>query len=213
MRFDETAASALQEYRKQVATAEAEASGLYLSWLGKLPGVAVRLAVIFEHLYWCGDNEHEAPPDSISERAAVAAIAFLDRYAAPMARRCFGEAALPQVDIDARVLARWIKGIPRSDHQLSRSSSRRSALNQSDMTRYDAAIAELEYGGLAPTPAADHAAGRVSGESARTGTSIRSSGEVLNERLAATSAYAGWGGDPCDVSAKRCNRPKLNFGT
>ena len=108
LRFDETAASALQGYRKQVATAEAEASGLYLSWLGKLPGIAVRLATIFEHLYWCGDNEHEAPPDSISERAAVAAIAFLDGYAAPMARRCFGEAALPQVDIDARALARWI---------------------------------------------------------------------------------------------------------
>ena len=146
LRFDETAASALQEYRKQVATAEAEASGLYLSWLGKLPGVAVRLAVMFEHLYWCGDNEHEAPPDSISERAAVAAIAFLDRYAAPMARRCFGEAALPQVDIDARALARWIK-----EHSPStinaRDLRRAGALSTKDAARYDAAIAELEAAG------------------------------------------------------------------
>ena len=54
------AASALQEYRKQVATAEAEASGLYLSWLGKLPGVAVRLSTIFEHLHWCGDHDEKA---------------------------------------------------------------------------------------------------------------------------------------------------------
>ena len=148
LRFDETAASALQEYRKQVATAEGEASGLYLSWLGKLPGVAVRLATIFEHLYWCGDNEHGAPPDSISERAAVAAIAFLDRYAAPMARRCFGEAALPQVDIDARVLARWIIANPMEQAINSRDLRRARILSaKADMTRYEAAIAELETAG------------------------------------------------------------------
>jgi len=146
LRFDEKAAEALQDYRKQVAAAETDASGLYLSWLGKLPGMAVRLAVIFEHLHWCGDNEGEAPPNSISERATVAAIAFLDRYAAPMARRCFGEAALPQVDIDARALARWIK-----EHSPStinaRDLRRAGALSTKDAARYDAAIAELESGG------------------------------------------------------------------
>src|SRR5262249_29841614 len=106
--FDDRAASTLQAYRTQVAAAETEATGLYLSWLGKLPGMAVRLAIILEHLCWCGDREGESPPEGISEMAATAAIAFLDGYAAPMARRCFGEAALPQVDIDARTLARWI---------------------------------------------------------------------------------------------------------
>ena len=55
LRFDEAAASALQAYRTQVAATEAEATGLYLSWLGKLPGMAVRLAIILEHLRWCGD--------------------------------------------------------------------------------------------------------------------------------------------------------------
>ena len=116
LRFDEKAAGAVQQYRAQVAADETGASGLYLSWLGKLPGMAVRLAVIFEHLYWCGDSEHEAAPASISEKATVAAISFLDEYAAPMARRCFGEAALPQVDIDTRVLARWIKEHSPEDH-------------------------------------------------------------------------------------------------
>jgi hypothetical protein len=69
-----------------------------------------------------------------------------------MARRCFGEAALPQVDIDARTLARWIK-----EHSPStinaRDLRRAGALSTKDAARYDAAIAELESGGwLRPCP-------------------------------------------------------------
>ena len=157
LRFDEKAASALQEYRKQVAAAETEASGLYLSWLGKLPGVAVRLSTIFEHLHWCGDHEEKPAPESISETATVAAIAFLDQYAAPMARRCFGEAALPQVDIDARVLARWIIANPSEPAINSRDLRRMRILPaKADKTRYEAAIAELETAGWLRRPA-DHA--------------------------------------------------------
>ena len=157
LRFDEKAASALQEYRKQVAAAETDASGLYLSWLGKLPGVAVRLSTIFEHLHWCGDHEEKPAPESISETAAVAAIAFLDQYAAPMARRCFGEAALPQVDIDARVLARWIIANPSEPAINSRDLRRMRILPaKADKTRYEAAIAELETAGWLRRPA-DHA--------------------------------------------------------
>jgi len=104
------AADALQLYRRQVAVMETEASGLFLSWLGKLPGMAVRIATNLEHLYWCGDHEQsDRPPEAISARATAAAIAFLDGYATPTARRCFGEATLPQVDRDARMLARWIR--------------------------------------------------------------------------------------------------------
>ena len=110
LRFEPEAAAAIQDYRAQVAEAEAQASSLYLSWFGKLPGMAVRIAIILEHLYWCGDDEEsKQSPASISERATVASIAILDRYAAPMAHRCFGDAALPQVDRDAIALAKGIK--------------------------------------------------------------------------------------------------------
>jgi hypothetical protein len=153
LRFDEDAAAALQKYRTQVAAAESETSGLYLSWLGKLPGMAVRLAIIFEHLLWCGDNEDSPAPQSISERAAVAAIAFLDDYAAPMARRCFGEAALPQVDRDAKVLARCIvSNAPKTVN--SRDLRRAGVLSTKDAARYTVALAELEAAGwLRATPA------------------------------------------------------------
>jgi hypothetical protein len=148
LRFDETAARALQAYRTQVAAAEAEAAGLYLSWLGKLPGMAVRLAIMVEHLRWCGDREGDSPPAYISETAATAAIAFLDGYAAPMARRCFGEAALPQVDIDARALAQWIMAnITEGMTVNSRGLRRDCVLSTKEASRYDAAIAELEAAG------------------------------------------------------------------
>ena len=42
------------------------------------------------------------------------AIAFLAEYARPMARRAFGEAALPEVEGDARRLARWYLRQPRN---------------------------------------------------------------------------------------------------
>jgi Protein of unknown function (DUF3987) len=156
--FTERAATALQEYRTQVAGAETEATGLYLSWLGKLPGMAVRLALIFEHLHWCGDKEEEAAPDLISETAIVAAIAFLDEYATPMARRCFGEAVLPQLDVDARVLARSIIDNPETCTVNSRDLRRARILPaKADVARYEAALAELETAGwLRPAASAQH---------------------------------------------------------
>jgi Protein of unknown function (DUF3987) len=107
--FIEPAAVALHEFRCQAAELETAASGFFLSWLGKLPGFAVRLATIFEHLYWCGDQADGVPsPTRISEKALVGAVAFLSDYSIPMARRCFGEAALPKPEKDAATLARWI---------------------------------------------------------------------------------------------------------
>jgi hypothetical protein len=143
LRFDEGAITALQKYRVQKAEAETEASGLYLSWLGKAPGMAVRIATVLEHLRWCGREDVEPAPDAISEQAAVAAIAFVEEYAIPMARRCFGEAALPQADRDAKALARWIMANkPKTLN--SRSLRRAAALTTRDAHRYDAALAELD---------------------------------------------------------------------
>jgi hypothetical protein len=146
LEFESGAVDAIQEYRTQVAAAEVEVSGLYLSWLGKLPGMAVRLANVLEHLYWCGDNQEQAAPTAVSEQATVAAIAFLNDYAGPMARRCFGEAALPPVDRDARVLARWImSNKPKTIN--SRDLRHAGALTTKDAGRYDAALGELAASG------------------------------------------------------------------
>jgi hypothetical protein len=49
------------------------------------------------------------PPPAVIDADAVArACGFLVEYAVPMARRVFGEAALPEAERDARRLARWL---------------------------------------------------------------------------------------------------------
>jgi hypothetical protein len=154
--FTGAAAVAIQTYRKEVAAIEASAAGLFLSWLGKLPGMAVRLAVVLEHLYWCSAQQTgSAPPAMISERAAIAAITLLDDYAVPMARRCFGEASLPQVDRDSVALARWIAAQEELPPVVNARDLRKaSVLSTKDAGRYDAALIELgEAGWLRPSPA------------------------------------------------------------
>jgi hypothetical protein len=84
-----------------------EASGLYLGFLGKLRGVALRLALVSELLVWAaGDG---AEPRTVSVRSITAALAFLDDYAKPTALRVFGDAALPPVERNAAALARYIR--------------------------------------------------------------------------------------------------------
>jgi hypothetical protein len=97
----------LQEWREEVARMEEGAAGLFLSWLGKLPGFAVRLSLIFGHLAWC-EHGRGNPPGEVTEADLLRALTFLADYAVPMARRCFGEAALPGAERDARRLARWL---------------------------------------------------------------------------------------------------------
>ena len=106
LRFDDDAADALQEWRREVKTMEADRTGLFLSWTGKLPGFAVRLAVIFAHMAWVVAPDGTPAPDRITLDDAARAVGFLADYAVPMARRAFGEAALPEPERDCRRLIR-----------------------------------------------------------------------------------------------------------
>jgi hypothetical protein len=106
--FSDEAADAIQEWREEAAAMAADAAGLFLSWLGKLPGAALRLAVVFEHLEWLASPDGTPPPQAVGADATARALGFLHEYAIPMARRVFGEAALPEAERDARRLARWL---------------------------------------------------------------------------------------------------------
>ena len=93
----------------QVREIERGASGLYLSHVGKWPGLAARLALILELLWWAG-CEKPAPggPTFVTEAAALAAIGFVAEYLQPMARRVYGEAACPSPSATpARSPAGW----------------------------------------------------------------------------------------------------------
>jgi hypothetical protein len=79
---------------------------LYPSWLGKLKGLALRLALILEHLDWC-QAEGCPEPAAIGGLAMERAISLLRAYAIDMAKRTFSEATFTLAGI-GRKTARWI---------------------------------------------------------------------------------------------------------
>ncbi|HJU19082.1 MAG TPA: DUF3987 domain-containing protein, partial [Stellaceae bacterium] len=160
--FEDEAATALQAFREEAAALEQGAAGMFLSWLGKLPGFCVRLANILQHLAWCWDGR-SPEPDRIRLPAASSAADFLESYAVPMARRVFGEAALPQAERDARTLARWLVRQEPVPEIINERDLRRMADGPGirDAARMAAALAELAEGGWArPAPARAEGHGR-----------------------------------------------------
>lgn len=148
------AAELIQAWREDVAQKETQVSGLMVSWLGKLPGYAVRLSLVIEYLWWVGQEELFPEPTGISQDATHTAIAFLDAYAVPMAYRVFGDAGVSQADRDAHSLAKWIinqQTIP--DVVNARELRRAGALPTQDPERYDYALQELsEVGWVRRSP-------------------------------------------------------------
>lgn len=157
--FDDDAAEALQDWRREAKDMEADRTGLFLSWTGKLPGFAVRLATIFAHMAWLVEPHGTPPPNRITLNDVARAIGFLSEYAVPMARRAFGEAALPEAERDARRLARWYRRrpIPRPAIVNARALRRmQDGPGIPTAPRIDAALSELaELGWVRPAPNRD----------------------------------------------------------
>jgi hypothetical protein len=157
--FTDDAADVLQALREEAADLEKSAAGILQSWLGKVPGFCVRLAVILQHLDWCWEGGGD-PPQRIDAWAVESAAEFLEEYAVPMARRVFGEAALPQAERDAHGLARWLIEQKEIPEVINARNLRRMASGPGipDAARMAAALAELaELGWVRPAP------GRVGG--------------------------------------------------
>lgn len=105
----------------------------------------VRLALIFEFLWWTFDHPTDAAPATVSQRAFLAAAGFVHGYALPMARRTFGDAALPLAERDALTIARWIMSQPEPPAIINARDIRRMGLlTVKTPQRYADALAELE---------------------------------------------------------------------
>lgn len=100
----------LQDWVSRRRADAADADGIWAEWLGKQGGVALRIALILEHLWWAAEAPlEEEPPEQISEAAYRAATEFIDRYATPMAARALDVAARPHEDKAAAKLARILR--------------------------------------------------------------------------------------------------------
>ena len=100
------AADVFQEWRTEHYENQ-PSSGLFASHYGKLPGIVLRLALVLEFLWWAAEVNTE-PPSTITKRATDAAAGLVSDYFLPMARRAYGDAALPEDERGARTLGRWI---------------------------------------------------------------------------------------------------------
>jgi hypothetical protein len=89
---------------------QALAGGLLRSAIAKARGQALRLALVLEMLWWCGDDGIAAPPSQISVRAFSAAARLIESFFLPMAERVYGDAVATEAERNAATLARWIMG-------------------------------------------------------------------------------------------------------
>lgn len=105
---------AIAKFENWVADKKVEAladeDGIWGQWLGKQGGVALRLALVFEHLWWASDanSRNLHGPTKVSSRAIKAAMTFIDAYAAPMAAITLNNAVRPTDEQDALQLVRLL---------------------------------------------------------------------------------------------------------
>ena len=75
-------------------------------FLGKGQGYVLRLALLFELLWWASSENEE--PTEISLEAIKTAIELYDTYLIPMCERVYNMYYSPTQNIEARALAKWI---------------------------------------------------------------------------------------------------------
>ncbi|UTS79768.1 YfjI family protein [Phaeobacter piscinae] len=106
--FTDEAAIALQAFREQCRTWEADASGLFKSHIGKMPGLVVRVANVLAHLDWAANPDGE-PVTSINADHVGRACHFVGEHLRPHAHRAYGAAKTPPEVRGAKVIAEIIQ--------------------------------------------------------------------------------------------------------
>lgn len=101
------AADIFEHWQRDNAALDEDAAALFKSFVGKMDGTVLRLALIGEMIRWAWNGGAE--PTAVSPESLAGAAEFVDDYAKPMAQRVYGDAALPLSERNAAVLARYIR--------------------------------------------------------------------------------------------------------
>ncbi|MGP6089854.1 DUF3987 domain-containing protein [Antarctobacter jejuensis] len=105
--FAENTRNLLDKFRIYVRDLEGNAEGLILSFLGKLPGMAVRLSLVLAIMDWASGETDE--PQEISVAHFGKAAHLVAEYLLPMARRAYAERSVSQAELSARALGLLIR--------------------------------------------------------------------------------------------------------
>lgn len=106
--FTEEARNLMDDFRAAVRGWEADAEGPMLSFVGKLPGLAARLALVLGLLDWAAGDVAEEPHE-ITVQHFSRATHLVEDYLLPMARRAYADAAAPKPERAARRLLAIIR--------------------------------------------------------------------------------------------------------
>ncbi len=100
--FTDGARDLMLQFRQAVRGWEAEADGLMLSFIGKLPGLTARLPLMLTFLDWASEGADE--PHEITVKHFRRVAHMVKAYISPMARRAYADAACPKAERAARRL-------------------------------------------------------------------------------------------------------------
>ena len=107
--FDDDAQRLMNDWREACAGWEESAEGLLLSFIGKLPGMAARVSLVLSAIGFAFDGESDPGERQITAAQFGRACHYLETYALPMARRCYGAASVPKQERAARRLLSVIR--------------------------------------------------------------------------------------------------------
>jgi hypothetical protein len=94
-------------YEHKQWDAKLAAGGRLAGAIGKLDGIALRLAQVLELLEWAWRQSNAPEPEQVSLRSVRNALRIIDDWVRPNLERVFAEASLPQVQRDAMTVGRW----------------------------------------------------------------------------------------------------------
>jgi hypothetical protein len=120
--LSDKAADVFEQWESDNAGVDEEASALFKSFVGKMNGAVLRLALVAEFIAWAWNGGAE--PVEVSATSLIAAAGWVDDYAKPMAERVYGDAALPEAERNAAVLAKYLRKL--GEREINKRSLRRS---------------------------------------------------------------------------------------
>ena len=101
------------------------ASGRLAGAVGKLNGIALRLALVLELLVWAWRQSNTAEPERVGVQSVRHSTRLIDDWVRPNLERVFAEASLPQAQRDAMMVGRWL--LKTKPHQINARDLRRQA--------------------------------------------------------------------------------------
>ncbi|EAU47592.1 DUF3987 domain-containing protein [Salipiger bermudensis] len=139
--FSPEASEVLYDFQCRLRDLEDGIEGPLLSFLGKLPGLAVRLSLVLSYLHWACRATSE--PVTIDARMVRSAIDFITSYVLPMAKRSYGAASVGQKERAGRALLDLIRRKGWESFS-SREVRRMQCIGLATQEHIDMAIAALE---------------------------------------------------------------------